>query len=164
MRGRAAAKGNQPPPCSAEVCVLRPLPEIIQASNNERTPARTNAHAATRSGSKTSRLRRFSGGRERKTDHDELAHILQNAGRNAPRPAAPRYRRRRSEPFVMYGNQAAALIVQLQSGSGSVWRRARSVEERPLAPHHQRGGYGTVPPRHRGSAQRDLSWFWRPTR
>lgn len=42
-----------------------------------------------RSGSKTREYGRFSSGWERKTDHDKLAHILQNAALNAPQLAVP---------------------------------------------------------------------------
>lgn len=58
----------------------------MQASNNEQIepPQNPEQGQTERQGSGV-----VSGGWERKTDHDKLAHILQNAALNAPLPAKP---------------------------------------------------------------------------
>lgn len=63
---------------------VRAAAEIMQASNNEQIepPQKAAQGQAERRG-----IGVESGGRERITDHDKLAHILQTAGPNALLPA-----------------------------------------------------------------------------
>lgn len=74
-------------PASASACVglcMCVAGEIMQASNNAQIepPQKAAQGQAERRG-----IGVESGGRERITDHDKLAHILQTAGPNAPLPA-----------------------------------------------------------------------------